>query len=64
MKYITVLQYENKELKARAESAKTKMDNLVKYLNSPKFHCGDTLDGYVNVQDVLDVLRDIRTDLI
>lgn len=63
MKHISMLQDENKELKAKTESAKNKVDNLVKYLNSPKFHCGDSLDGYVNVQDVLDILRYIRTDL-
>jgi hypothetical protein len=34
--------------------------HLREYLNSSKFRCGDRLDGYVNVVDVLSALEGIR----
>ena len=35
--------------------------DLRRYLNSPKFHCGDSLDNYVNTSDVhnrLDIITE------
>ena len=59
MKYITKLEEENAELKKKIADAKIEIDDLTSYLNSKKFHCGDSLDGYVNVKDVLDRLKKI-----
>lgn len=36
---------------------------LEKYLNSDKFRCGNELDGYVNIRDLLPKLAEIRSNL-
>lgn len=64
MKRIDQLEKENNELKAKLADTKSKIDELTAYLSSKKFHCGNSLDGYVNTQDVLDQLRDIRVILL
>jgi len=38
------------------DEVKAKIQDLREYLLSQKFHCGDEMDGYVNVQDVLNRL--------
>lgn len=51
--YIHKLQDENENLKAKLAKKEAMINELRRYLNSGKFHCGDELDGYVNVADVL-----------
>jgi len=34
--------------------------NLISYLNSEKFHCGDKLDNYVNIMDIFEYVQNIR----
>jgi predicted RNase H-like nuclease (RuvC/YqgF family) len=64
MNYIKRLEDENKVLKNKMTEVKAKIMELENYLNGPKFHCGDSLDNYVNTQDVIDRIKDIKTDLI
>ncbi len=47
----------NRPLDARWEKGKEGLSDLRAYLHSPKFNCGDRLDHYVNVSDVLAYLR-------
>jgi hypothetical protein len=56
MNYIHKLQKDNEGLKDEINIIKESLDDLRRYLNSSKFQCGDELDGYVNVKDVLDRL--------
>lgn len=53
MNFIKKLQQDTTELRAKLEAEKEKKQELTTYLLSKKFRCGDTLDGYVNTQDVL-----------
>lgn len=53
MNYIHELQADNTALTERIDSARTALTDLLVYLNSEKFRCGNTLDGYVNVRDVI-----------
>jgi hypothetical protein len=34
--------------------------DILRYLNSPKFHCGDGLDNYVNTSDIRSRLMIVR----
>ena len=52
MNYIKALEADNAELKKAVDAANETIMDLAQYLNLPKFHCGDELDGYVNVEDV------------
>lgn len=52
MNYIKALEADNAELKKAVDAANETIMDLAQYLNLPKFHCGDGLDGYVNVDDV------------
>jgi hypothetical protein len=56
MNYIHKLKKDNEGLKDEINIIKESLDDLRRYLNSSKFQCGDELDGYVNVKDVLDRL--------
>lgn len=58
--YIHTLQAEVKRLEYIIEQNREIVNDLRRYLNSSKFHCGNELDGYVNVQDVISRLTDIR----
>jgi hypothetical protein len=62
MNYIKQLQEQIAENTRLINEAAENINQLRRYLNSPKFHCGDELDGYVNTQDVLSRLDNV--DLI
>lgn len=53
MNYIKRLEMENADKAATIDRIRTHLQALERYLCSSKFRCGDTLDGYVNIQDVL-----------
>ena len=53
MNYIKSLQEENATLKASIDAAQSEIQAFREYLSSAKFHCGDTLDGYINVRDCM-----------
>jgi hypothetical protein len=55
--YIINLQKTVENLSAQKQEARDVISDLREYLQSGKFNCGDELDGYVNVQDVLNRLR-------
>lgn len=57
MNYIKQLEKEVADLKADLQAVKDRDSRLLAYLTSRKFNCGDTLDGYVNVVDVITVIR-------
>ena len=57
MNYIERLRIENAGLRREVEAVKTGLNDLRAYLHSPKFRCGDRLDSYVNICDVLAYLR-------
>lgn len=54
MKYKTKsdLQGEIETLKKEQVSCAETLVEFIWFLNSPKFRCGDRLDGYINVNDV------------
>jgi hypothetical protein len=62
--YIKTLQDRVAELEAEKQSARETLIELETYLLSTKFHCGDELDGYVSIQDVLARMRDAQNMLI
>lgn len=64
MNYIQQLQRDQKEIKAHAGILLADITVLKDYLTSSKFACGDRLDGYVNVQDVLNRLQIIRNSAV
>jgi hypothetical protein len=55
--YIINLQETVANLSAQKQEARDVIRDLREYLQSGKFNCDDELDGYVNVQDVLNRLR-------
>ena len=57
MNYIRQLQNENLQLTRQLNTLRRGIDSLREYMAHPKFSCGDRLDGYVNVADVLLRLR-------
>ena len=60
MNYIKRLQNENQEKLDAIKAVREEFNLLEKYLLSDKFRCGDELDGYVSVQDVLNHIDGIR----
>ena len=56
MNYIHRLQGEVREKEREAKTLRESLSALRNYLLSEKFRCGDPLDGYVNVRDVLNRL--------
>ena len=42
----------------------THRNAFLRHLNSNKFHCGDELDGYINISDVYDYLLTIKDSLL
>ena len=64
MNYIVKLKEENESLKNRLSAINSDLSELAAYLNSSKFQCGNSLDRYVNVQDVLNRLQDARFESI
>lgn len=63
MSHIRDLKYQAEVSEAQRQAADAGITELMQYLNSDKFQCGDELDGYVNVKDVLDRLVTIRQSL-
>lgn len=63
MNYIKKLQAKVNQHEVSKEIAEKNLSELRKYLLSEKFRCGDSLDGYVNVQDVLNWVDRIRGNL-
>lgn len=57
MNYIQQLKSERESLQREIAAIKSGITDLRAYLQSPKFRCGDRLDGYVNTGDVLAYLR-------
>lgn len=64
MNYIKRLEGEKKDAQEAREKALEALQGLYGYLESGKFRCGDSLDGYVNVSDVLLRLEAIRSPLV
>jgi hypothetical protein len=56
--YIQRLQGERNALAREVATLRDGLDALRAYFTLPKFSCGDRLDGYVNVADVLLRLRE------
>lgn len=59
MNYIAKLNDQVKRLDLQRAVAWDQVFELKKYLTSGKFNCGNELDGYVNIKDVLDRLAQI-----
>lgn len=57
MNYINQLEQEKAELEAQVAAAREGLQELLKYVNSGKFNCGDELDGYVSCGDVTSRIR-------
>ena len=57
MNYIKQLKCDNQALSREVAAIKSGLNELRDYLHSPKFRCGDSLDSYVNLSDVLAYLR-------
>lgn len=53
MNYIKRLQLRNKAKQARIDELENSLSSLRGYLESHKFNCGDELDSYVQISDVL-----------
>jgi hypothetical protein len=51
------------QLEADISDANTICNELLHYLNSEKFRCGDELDGYVSCKDVLYYVMRIKSNL-
>jgi len=47
---------------AELQELRDGMESLISYLRSPKFRCGDSLDGYVQINDVINSLRQTRSN--
>jgi hypothetical protein len=60
MNHIHRLQAQVRSLKHEQAALQDSITDLVAYITSSKFRCGDPLDGYVNVQDVLNRIADAR----
>jgi len=64
MNYIHKLQQQVKELEDEKTDARESLQDLVNYLHSDKFRCNNSLDGYVNISDVLNRLGSARAALL
>lgn len=51
------------ELKQDKDNCDNNLLEIVSYLNSSKFRCGDELDGYVNINDILSRIQLVRDEL-
>jgi hypothetical protein len=63
MNYIKRLEHELQEAQLDKQKADEIVNELFKYLNSSKFQCGDELDNYVNIKDIMTYLDRIRSVL-
>jgi hypothetical protein len=59
MNYIHKLQETVDTLSSQKRELQDGIKELKSYLQSSKFNCGDELDGYVNIQDVINRLPEI-----
>jgi chromosome segregation ATPase len=62
--YINQLQDTVETLSSQKRELQEGIKELKSYLQSSKFNCGDELDGYVNIQDVLNRLPEIIGEYI
>lgn len=60
MNHIKRLQADIARLTAERDALLTGLDDIRQYMHHPKFACGDRLDGYVNVSDVLLRIREAK----
>ena len=60
MNYIKRLESYVRTHQESKDNAEREINDLRTYLLSSKFRCGDELDGYVNIQDVLNRLETIE----
>jgi hypothetical protein len=60
MNYIKRLQGDIAERDTALSEIDEDVSQLVAYLTSDKFACGSDLDGYVNINDVLGRLQNVR----
>lgn len=60
MNYIKRLQADIARLTAERDMLLAGIEDIRQYLHHSKFACGDRLDGYVNVMDVLLRLREAK----
>ena len=63
MNYIHKLHEDHNRALDAKEALEDGIRDLITHLCSEKFHCGDRLDGYVNVQDVIDRLRNLDREV-
>lgn len=63
MNYIQSLQDQVSELRTQKDAVNEQITSLMAYINSPKFQCGDELDGYVNISDVMSRLIEMRSSI-
>jgi hypothetical protein len=58
MNYIKRLQTQTRVAGAQLRAADEGIRALLAHLESGKFHCGNTLDGYIHVKDVQNWLQE------
>jgi hypothetical protein len=61
MNYILQLKDQAARAEAEVSALRAGLHDLRSYLMSPKFRCGDRLDGYINTGDVLAYVRNAET---
>lgn len=64
MNYIKKLEADRVAAEEQRRVAEEQVTELLCYLGSPKFNCGADLDGYVNVDDIIPRLRELRVNLL
>jgi hypothetical protein len=55
--YIQQLRQEIARREQDRKDAHLEIKGLLQYLENDKFHCGDELDGYVSIKDILPALQ-------
>lgn len=58
--YSTVLKGQIGEREDRLDEIDEKILELMSYMNSEKYHCGDEMDGYISISDVQTRLEEMR----
>lgn len=61
MNYIQQLRADKAALLREVSALRDGLNDLRAYMQSPKFRCGDRLDSYVNIADVLAYLRNAES---
>jgi hypothetical protein len=62
MNYIKQLEADKVALEQKIAALVSGIQELKEYVSSPKFHCGDPLDGYVSTQDVITRLANMERE--